>query len=318
MYYNVKSLSYELIEEVLKANSPVTFRFTERPEKDFWKDFNSSILDEKKDVTLRLSGSAETWSNLDFIGQLYNLRKIEVDPFNEIDLSPLVRLKRLKNLRFGFIDWDTVSIEFLEDITTLEVLTIGCKIRGFHSLKALSKLTAFSIFYNDLDDSSLSFFPESIEALIIYNCEIKSLRNIVRLRRLRLLELGNIKNLDDLSPITSLNNLLYLSLENIMNVKSLPDFRAESSLKRLVISDWKELVNVETLKRLLNLEEISIYKTNLSAEELSFLLDLDNLTLAYMTSDNLSELSAKLSQKGVDTENAVSPKLKQLRSNFFR
>lgn len=189
------------------------------------KDLDDLCYNENVKELIITSSSIE---NIDNIVQLPNLEKITIENTNSIeniDLSALGKMKKLKSICLKWITVD--SIEFVNNLENLEEILIwpnNSNISDYENLKYCSKLKEARLYGIDIDN--LDFLTElyMLTDLELRWGNIKDLSSFPEIKSLRRLELWGIEYNDILNEMSDLEQLtIYetdLSEEEINKLKS--------------------------------------------------------------------------------------------------
>jgi len=210
-------------------------------------DYNSQITDitgleyAKNLVSIYFSGVL--LNDLDALKNMTKLQSLTISSnystkVNSLDISGLVGLKELKNVRLYN---NTISdINDLQALTQLEDLSLSCNtLTDISNLKYLTNLKSLSIVGNSISDISDLKGLTQLESLELGDNNISDINVLKDLINLRYISLGNNK-ITDVSPLSGLSNLNSISLE------------------------YNQISDISPLKNLINLKSLSIYGNNVS------------------------------------------------------
>jgi hypothetical protein len=151
------------------------------------------------------------------------------------------------------------KLQYLEDINTLEKLTLKCKFNNISKIKFLTQLLELNLSNNNIeiiDDINCFTNLRSLDLSINKINKISSLKD---LKKLEILNLG-CNNVEDVSIIHNLLNLKELILVN-NKIPSLPNFERLVNLEKLDIRYNKlrgirEFKDINEFKFILSLKKI--------------------------------------------------------------
>ncbi|MDX8354346.1 leucine-rich repeat domain-containing protein [Cognatiyoonia sp. IB215182] len=89
---------------------------------------------------------------------------------------------------------------------------------------------------------------------------VKNFQSLATAQGLRYLCINQIRGLEDLSDISSLKKLEYLSLYGLSKVETLPELSDLSSLRRVEVGQMKGLQSLDPIWKAQQLEEIQLMK----------------------------------------------------------
>ncbi|MHA2391707.1 MAG: leucine-rich repeat domain-containing protein [Promethearchaeota archaeon] len=171
---------------------------------------------------------------------------------NVKDLSKIIGLRNLTNLRKLFLDYNQIGeIRGLENLRNLKSLHIqGNRISKIEGLGNLSKLEYLYLNYNEISEIKGLNHLSNLKSLMIYDNQISQIKGLENLENLVILNLRNNK-ISEIEGLENLRNLKRLDLSNneIYEIKGLDNL---SKLEFLDLSYNKisEFRGLKTLKKL--------------------------------------------------------------------
>ncbi len=253
---------------------------------------------------LKLSNTSIT--DIAVIEQLINLKTLNLESTQVINLDPLRDLKYLEGLTLNSSMVSVIApLESLNNLTKLNLSFT--QVSNFEPIGHLKKLALLSLNRTHIRSLTPLTGLSELDTLYLSHTPISDLKPIKDLNKLSILSLNGskVKNLDplkDLTNLTSLNlsNLDIQTLEPIMNLSMLSNLSLTGShidnliyvksllslhtlhLSRTQISD------IEPLKGLTRLERLNLASTNVS--NLEPLIDLTSLVWLYLSKTSVSDL----------------------------
>lgn len=228
---------------------------------DQWADEYVSGIEFKKCVTQE---------DIDRIATMENLRSLSIEVSeNDIDLSPLVNLTQLQELRILFVaGTDDVDLTFVKEMRYLIKIHF-MKCTALKDLSLFEDMTFLKVlFVGYVDDADLNYLAgcKSLESVNIKGGHIRNAEGLSELNHLHLLELLDtqperdpkkepaMQDLNQLSKLTGLERveLRFVHVEDISPLAQLPNLQ------------WIRLVgtgvdDIESLNQLERLETLEIY-----------------------------------------------------------
>jgi len=206
---------------------------------------------------------AEDLSTLEGIGAFENLQILNVEDIYQPDLKQLVSLKNLKSLTLtesssapGTISMPGEHTGTMTDYSPLSVLT------GLEELSLESEC---------IRDLSFVKAMSGLKTLCIKDTECISVEPLAALTQLEELTLEDNSDVKDYEPLKDLSGLRSLVLDKSTS-QSDPDLSSLSQLQKLEISGF---ISISFLRKMGNLEELSIHGCNI--DEIEALAALTNL-----------------------------------------
>ena len=174
-----------------------------------------------------------------------NLRILRIYNTSGItDLTPLIKLKKLEEIQlpYNFNDnWEILSkIEKLKKIVINYITDDDIK-----GIKNLPKLTTLEIHGVETNDGTLNLESETVENLLLYNCNI-SLNEIKNLSSLKVLKLEEFNKIRDIDELLNFENLaeVYLNYENASEYNNFDNFGNFNGKIYINITNWYKINNI--------------------------------------------------------------------------
>lgn len=243
--------------------------------KTAFSDIILESLVERRVSDLELN-QAKGWRGPDlrFLEKLKGLRSLQLLDFRVKDISPIVRLVDLENLKL--VGYFSSQIDFSR-FSRLKscVLEWWPNIRGLFECKGLRVLSVNRFSKNDMAPFAQL---ENLESLTLLNAPIDDIRAVSALKKLRKLRLGNLRRLKSLQGIESLNLLEELDIDTCKAISSLHEVEGLSQLRKLYINNGGNIASLKPLEKIPHLETVGFYEgTNIVDGDLSPLLKLHDL-----------------------------------------
>jgi len=260
------------------------------------------VFSERPDISLRVYGHYGENCDLSFIKGIPSLRKFSADCLMEATgIENVSYLNNLEELGVGIYNLD--NFNFLDQInpslkelylyrtkskkpkissisrfTDLEYLYLEGQQKGIEEVSKLKKLR--KIILRSISTKNLDFLKDLNE---LWSVDIKlgGIQNFDALKtlpKLKYLELWQIRNLSDLSFISSIKRLQNLFIQSFKQVTELPDFKNNTELRRIYLENLKGLTNLDSLKSAPNLKEL-IYVLAENQEPENLIPALENKSL---------------------------------------
>ncbi len=270
-YGDVKELEYLSVESVFDfegiqflTNLNNLYAFSK--EQNYTLDL-SAIRGLKNLTSLNLNYYVTTTSDLVHLSGLNSLTNLSLSTYKVRDLTPIGNIPNLEEL----------------------TLTIGVdlKMKPLNNLKKLHTLYVHNNSMTNLNNYSELNIP-NLTTLSIAGCKLNDINGIANMRNLTKLNLGYNKNINDISVLSGLTELTYLSLTNnsIIDVSPLCNL---TNLEFLYIGN-NPIVDAEPLSNLTNLNELNL--SNTSIEDVSPLSSLDNLSILDLSNTSIKDASS--------------------------
>ncbi|WBX98240.1 leucine-rich repeat domain-containing protein [Chryseobacterium gambrini] len=236
-------------------------------------------------VLLPIAGSlvelALTYCNVEVLRPLNAFSRLETldltgNHLNAMTLRYLGDLKNLKNLDLGGIGLKDTSL--LGDLNGLENLSIsgGNPYREINGLEKLKSLQHLNISWSAIESIKKINANENLRSLNIGETDIKRITDLERFPYLEELRLdgGLIKKIEGLDTLQNLKQLFISSTQ----VKKIEGLESLINLEVLDLS-YNQISKIRGLDSLKNLKELSLNENNITkVENLNHLINLEYLT----------------------------------------
>jgi Leucine-rich repeat (LRR) protein len=255
---------------ILQTASPVS--------SETWELLNQNLFALRPDVELRVYGFYSSMCDLSFVKAMSNVRRVSADCLmRAVGIEHLADLENLDELYIGIFSLE--SFDFLSSLpSSLKSLTLGPtkskkphlkELGRFRSLRklglagqqngiaivadlrGLEQLSLRAISTPNLD--YVSILP-SLWSLDILLGGIRNLSAISGKKSINYLELCRIRELSDVTVLSSLVGLQYLDLRELRNVTDIPDLSRLTKLRKLVLDNMKGLKDVSAIGKVPALE----------------------------------------------------------------
>jgi Leucine-rich repeat (LRR) protein len=201
------------------------------------------FLSEYPSVTLRIYGAA-TYSNLDFLGALSRIRRIQIELFELTDVDGLRFLSpKLDSLGLGATR-KRFSLRAIEQFFALSDLWIDGHQQDFDVIGQLHGLRRLSLRSVSVTDLSALQSLVALTELEIKLGGITDLRVVPTLPALRRFEAWQVRGLAEIAPVISAPSLRSLHLQSLKGVTSLPSFALAQNLQRLQLESMKRIIDL--------------------------------------------------------------------------
>lgn len=306
--------------EILQCRSPIN--------EAVGKMLCEHVFSVRDDIELRIYGVHNVTCDLSFLRNIRNVKRLSLDYIdNAIGIEHISALQGLKRLTVGIYRLD--SFEFLKTIPdNLEHLYLlgtyskkpdlnyiarfkGLKklfieghtkgIENIASLVDLEDVTLKSI--STLDITYLSTLKK-LWSLAIKLGGIRDFAAIEGMGNIKYLELWQIRGLENIAVISSLEGLQNLFLQSLPLVRALPSLAKLKKLRRISLHNMKGLTGFSALEQVRALEEFILTDgMNQKPSQLTPLFSLPNLksTIAKFGSDKKNmEFENMMSYYGIE------------------
>jgi hypothetical protein len=246
-------ISYGVAEQLLKMPKLKVIQFHEiKPDDATLKIFNDVIFKKRKEVTLRVYGSPDTWADISFLKLVPDLEKFDWGTSGFGSHEPLYKLNKLVHLGLGFAQpKPRISLTCISDFKdTLESLSLEGDYKDLQTtiplLKKLKTLWFTSTKLKGFD--FLQGLP--LETIGNYGGRVDSfeyLPNIQSLKKLWIKTNSKIKSIDF---IEQLPNLEDIELQYVSKVTRFPKCDQLKNLKRIFIFECNRLEDIDEVKKL--------------------------------------------------------------------
>jgi hypothetical protein len=271
------------VEEVdlLAADPELTILQTSAPvESETWDLLNERLFSERPDVELRVYGFYSKECNLSFLPRLENVRRFSADCLMRArGVEHVASLKNLTSLSVGIYALD--SFDFLENVPqNLTELSLGVTKSKRPRLTPLARFSQLRRLFlagqqKDIDVVSelhligvLELFSISVDGLDFLNglirlwslhIQLGGTNNLAALKGregIKYLNLCQVRGLDDISVVSTLTGLQFLSLRSLGKIRAIPDLSQLCALRRVHLDSMKGLSNIRALAGAPALEEL--------------------------------------------------------------
>lgn len=264
----------------LATNPNLRILQTARPvSSETWELLNQNLFALRPEVELRVYGFYSSTCDLSFVNGMNNVCRFSADCLMKTEgIENLAALENLEELQVGVFSLQ--SFDFLSSLPSgLKALTLGPTKSKKPSLKGLSRFHSLRKLclagqqngidtvgdLHSLEQVSLraistpgleyvSSLP-NLWSLDILLGGIRNLSAILGKQNIKRLDLCRIRELTDISVISSLVGLQCLDLRELRNVTDLPDLSRLTKLRKIVLDNMKGLKNVNALGQAPALEE---------------------------------------------------------------
>ena len=213
---------------------------------------NEVIFKSRKDITLRVYGYPDTWSDISFLSLLPDLERFDWDTAVFGSNEPLYKLKKLVHLGLGFTQpKPKISLKFVADFSdTLESLNLDGDYKDLLTIiPMLKKLKSFWLTSTKLKGFDfLQGLP--IETIGNYGGRVESfdfLPNIHSLKKIWIKTNSKIENIDF---IEELPNLEDIELQYVAKVTRFPKCDHLKNLKRIFAFECNRLEDISEVRKL--------------------------------------------------------------------
>ncbi|WP_226678566.1 leucine-rich repeat domain-containing protein [Mesobacillus jeotgali] len=326
------SLTTDEITELLKNKKLQVIQFSSDIEPETFTKLNETLFSNRSDVILRVYGYYQTVCDLSFLHLLPNLRRLYVECHDRVEnVETLASLKNLAELNLSIFSLESFevlslvpdglhklmlgqtkskkqslsAIERFKDLEELLIVGHTKDIEIVGKLMNIEKITLTSITTSDLE-----FLKplKKLSHLSINFGGIKTFNAIAGMDGLKYLELFQIRGLSDISFISSLTGLQYVTIENLPNVKIFPSLVDLHKLRKLALNNLKGLKELNSLEYAPALEVFTHWSAmNMSVED--YLPALRNPSLKRISvgfgSDKRNKQFEELAEKYGKTDKGV-------------
>ena len=240
-------------------------------------------------------------TNLSFLGNLPNLEILKLNRGIIVDIDPIKKLTKLKELSIskmtignvdknGINDYYDYSYSFSKpkqlDITpissllNLEKLDIYNSINSIKPIKQLINLKELELNINSsISDISILSNLINLRKLNLGGSEIKNIDPIKYLVNLEQLDLYGMYKIEDFSTLSYLINLKVLDISNT-HFTDLNIIKGLIKMENLNLSKNKDLIDISPLSSLINLKKLNLDETKVNnIKAIETLIKLEELKL---------------------------------------
>ncbi|MDI1254601.1 MAG: hypothetical protein PSV16_00745 [Flavobacterium sp.] len=233
--------------------------------------FNLLIDKDVKEIEIN-TGKGWKGGNVDFLKNFPHLQSVIIIDHTVQSIQPIHSLHELKSMNIS--TYCKTPINF-NDFPELENCGLEWR-KGSDSLFNCKKLT--SLFLNRFDKSDSKVFSNltQLKDLKLFNANLENLSGIFSLRQIIHLRLTNLKKIESIEGIENIRDSLE-ELE-IQRCKGICGIDEIFKLKRFLLLDSGEIESIKGIENLTELKEFLFYEsTNILDGDLSPLLKLDKL-----------------------------------------
>jgi len=236
--------AYEIIDRILQVRTDIYFRIYSLFKVQY---FDLDVLKSMKHLSkLIIDTNVKNNQNkieLDKLGQLRNLKRLQLDIFDLKDYRFIQHLPR--DMEELFIMADTMNgtpifdSKWLLDFINLESLFLGKKAKkNFKCIGEIPKLKKLSLRGIKIDN--FSFLKDSnIDTLNILWASVDDLSSLSLLSNLKHLQFWRIPKLDDISVLSNLEKLETLKLQDLKHISALPNLTKLQNFREITLVDVK-------------------------------------------------------------------------------
>ncbi|WP_349408980.1 immunity 26/phosphotriesterase HocA family protein [Pseudalkalibacillus sp. SCS-8] len=224
----------------------------------YGEECNLSFLKHMNNVVHFTVDSLMEVEGIEYIAYLDNLKSLGIGIFNSKDFNILNDVpKDLEYLSLGATRSKKPDLAPLQHFKNMENLFIEGQqknIEVLNDLPSLNDLTLRSITTNGID------YISNLKRLTSLDIKLGSITNykaIEGFQNIKYLELWQVRGLKDLSFISTLVGLEHLFLQSLKNVEKLPSLENLKKLKKVELEDMKGLKDIRALANAPSLEEFS-------------------------------------------------------------
>jgi len=260
IFHSRQPVTYSIAEQLLALPKLKVIQFHDiKPDEKTLNILNDVIFKNRKDITLRVYGYPDTWSDISFLNFLPDLERFDWDTAVFGSNEPLYKLKKLVHLGLGFTQpKPKISLQFVTDFSnTLESLSLDGDYKDLLiTIPTLKKLKSFWLTSTKLKGFDfLQGLP--IETIGNYGGRVESfdfLVNIQSLKKIWIKTNSKIKNIDF---IEELPNLEEIELQYVAKITRFPKCDHLKKLKRIFAFECNRLEDISEVKKL-KISDISI------------------------------------------------------------
>ena len=239
------------------------------------------VLARRPDIELRVFGHYTLTCDLSFLERTPSVQKLSADCLmRAVGIDAVTKLENLNELSIGIYGLDNFcfltripstitklglhltfskkpSIAAVERFKDLKHLYLEGQKKGIESIRSLSNLE--KIVLRSISTPDVSYL-EDLEKLWSVDVKLGGIKNfdaLTTLRNLKYLELWQVLGLSDLSFISKIPSLQNLFIQALKQVTELPSFDNSSRLRRIYLENLKTLTDLSSLEFAPNLEEFS-------------------------------------------------------------
>lgn len=259
--------------------------------------------------------------DFDFINKVSNVKDLSIKSYLTNDFTPILRLKELKALHIGETKLTSVDLSFINNFSSLRILSIDGMKKGLESIQNLHDLWSLNLRGVKLKNLDFIGGLNNLRLLKLMFGSYESLSSLKKLSELEYLGISRTRKISDYEFLKSLHKLQFLHFEGLSQMESLPDFSGLKELKKLQIENLSKLSNINSVRQLSQLKEFLLFipenfKASLrdSIWEQAYLImlgDLKNLELTNLFYWDKDGKMIELEKRGIKKWNYGLTKWKQ-------
>jgi hypothetical protein len=256
-FHSRQPISHSVAQQLVEMPRLKFIQFHDiKPDKTTLNILNDVIFKRRKDITLRVYGYPDTWTDISFLNLLPDLERFDWDTAVFGSYEPLYKLNKLIHLGLGFTQpKPKISLKFITDFkNTLESLNLEgdykdllTTIPQLENLKTIwlvsTKLKCFD-FLQGLALETIGNYGGRVESF-------EFLANIQSLKKLWIKTNSKIENIDFIEHLPNLENI---GLQYVAKVKRFPKCDHLKHLKRIFAFECNKLEDISEVKKLNNCE----------------------------------------------------------------
>lgn len=224
-----------------------------------------SIINEKKLSGLRIFAQLEPdrLTDLNFLKNYSFLESLDITSIDDYDFSFLRELENLKALSITTLGKNKIDLSNQINLESLALVWRKGKILGIEKCRNINELCLIN--FNEKDFDSIKTL-ENLKELKIKSASVTSMDGVENFTALKKLELGVCRKLEDLTSMTGLKNLTFLSFDTCPKIKDFEKIGSLQNLDDLEISDCKEINSIEFIQHLTSLKKLSLLGNTVIAD----------------------------------------------------
>ncbi len=282
----------------------------------FWRNLNEEVLKvQDQHITLRLDGEIKDWKNFSFFKFLTNLKSIHLNILEEIDISCLLELENIDQIKISGICWNQISLRLIEPLKKrIKIMSLEGNISQPKILGSFENIKYLSLHNSCVTDFQFLKRLRILERLIICNNQ-----NLIKIdcikynQNLKYLELCNLPKIDNLDFVVNLGKLQFLHIKNLSKLRFLPEWNNSENIKRISLEGISSDFDLSNIVLFQSTEEIAIYNSSISSEDvLPYLAVLPNLKTVYLEIENKEKALAFLNAKNINTNDSIAREYRTL------
>lgn len=286
-------LSDEEIQELLDNEDLEVLQLASEIEPTTLQTLNDRLFSVRTDVTLRVYGRYSSVWDLSFLQYLPNVTCLNIEGGDAESIEAITMLPKLKKLNYSLYDIQDFNVlgqipDTLEELVIGETKSKKPDLSVLERFKQLRKLVNVGHTKNIDAISTL----ENLEWLVLTSIKTENVNFLVPLKKMwnlnvyfggitnfsamegmdtiKRLEFMEVKRLSDISFISHLPGLEYLSLVNMPSITELPPITNLSKLTKIRLENLKRLEDLSSLEHAPALIDFSHNMTNKLEKEAFF------------------------------------------------